>query len=98
MVSLFDYSDANTITMTIYFVLPVLTAVLGIIQLILQHFPEGKWHSYIRTVSIFLQAFSILAFTASRQPYATALLFLFFMGKIVFWVNFPTGRKGRRKK
>ena len=98
MVSLFDYSDAHTITMTIYFVLPVLTAVLGIIQLILQHFPEGKWHSYIRTVSIFLQAFSILAFTASRQPYATALLFLFFMGKIVFWVNFPTGRKGRRKK
>lgn len=98
MVSLFDYSDANTITMTIYFMLPVLMAVLGIIQLILQHFPEGKWHGYIQTVSIFLQAFSILAFTASRQPYATALLFLFFMGKIVFLANFPAGRKGRRLK
>jgi len=87
MVSLFADPDASVITWTIYLVLPILTAVLGIVQIITQQFLNERWYSISRTGSILLQAFSILAFVATRQPYAASLLFLFFMIKVVLLIK-----------
>ena len=87
MVSLFADPDANVITRTIYLVLPILMAIMGIVQIVTQQFLNEKWYSNSRTGSILLHAFSILAFVATRQPYATSLLFLFFMIKVVLLIK-----------
>lgn len=87
MVSVFANPDANTLTWTIYLVLPILMAVLGIVQIITQHFFNEKWYSISRTASILLQAFSINAYAATQQPYAVSLLFLFFMIKVILLIK-----------
>lgn len=86
-VSLFAEPDANIITWTIYLVMPILMAMMGIMQIITQHYLNERWYSISRTGSILLHAFSILAYVASRQPYATSLLFLFFMIKVVLLIK-----------
>ena len=86
-VSLFANPDVSTVTWMIYLVLPILMAMIGIVQIIVQHFLNEKWYSISRTSSILLQAFCILAFVATRQPYAITLLFLFFMIKVVLLIK-----------
>ncbi|MGL5437243.1 MAG: helix-turn-helix domain-containing protein [Lachnospiraceae bacterium] len=86
-VSLFANPDVSIITWTIYFVLPILMAIMGIVQIIAQHFLNEKWYSISRTDSVLLQAFCILVFVATRQPSATSLLFLFFMIKVVLLIK-----------
>lgn len=86
-VSLFANPDVSTITWTIYLVLPILMALMGIVQIIAQHFLNERWYGITRTGSVLLQAFCILAFVASRQPSATSLLFLFFMIKVVLLIK-----------
>lgn len=86
-VSLFANPDANTITWTIYIVFPILMATLGIVQIILQHFTNKRWYNFSRTLSILLQAFSIIVYVATRQPYAISLLFLFFMIKVILLIK-----------
>lgn len=91
-VSLFDNPDVSIVTWTIYLVLPLLMALMGVVQIIAQRFLSEKWYGIGRTGSILLHAFCILAFVASRQPSATSLLFLFFMVKIILLM-----RSGRAK-
>lgn len=86
-VSLFNSPDVSRVTMMIYLVLPILMAVMGIVQIITQHICNERWCSISRTGSILLQAFCILAFVASRQPSATTLLFLFFIIKVVLLIR-----------
>ena len=87
IVSLSANPDASTITLTIYLVLPILMAALGIVQIITQHFLNERWYSLSRTGSILWHAFSILAYVATRQPYAISLLFLFFMIKVILLIK-----------
>jgi len=87
IVSLFSNPDANIITRTIYLVLPILMAVMGMVQIITQQFLNERWYGISRTASILLHAFSILVFTATRQPYAISLLFLFFMIKVILLIK-----------
>lgn len=86
-VSLFDNPDVSIVTWTIYLALPILMAVTGVGQIFVQQFLNEKWYSISRTGSIFLQSFCVLAFIASRQPSATALLFLFLMIKVVLLIK-----------
>ena len=87
MVSLFSNPDANALTWTIYFIFPILMAIMGIVQLIASYFSYEKGTRIMRNCSVFLQAFSIIVFTATRQPYATVLLFLFFMIKVILLIK-----------
>jgi transcriptional regulator with XRE-family HTH domain len=91
-VNLFAFNDASNTTRTIYFVLPISMATLGIIELVLQYFGNKKWLNASKVVSILLQAFAILVFINTRQPYATSLVFMFFMIKVVLLI------KGSRMK
>lgn len=86
-VSLFDRPDVSSVTWTLYLVGPILMAAMGIGQIIVQHFFDEKWYSLSRAGSVVLQALCILAFVASRQPSATALLFLFFMIKVILLIK-----------
>jgi transcriptional regulator with XRE-family HTH domain len=91
-VNLFTFKDASFITYTIYFVLPISMAVLGVIELIIQNFSNEKWLNASKVISILLQAFAIFVFTNTRQPYAASLVFMFFMIKVVLLI------KGNRVK
>ncbi len=86
-VSLFSNPDVSTVTWIIYLVSPILMAMMGIAQIITQHFLNEKCYSISRTCSILLQAFCILIYVATRQPSATSLLFLFFMIKVVLLIK-----------
>ncbi|WP_440895651.1 helix-turn-helix domain-containing protein [Amphibacillus sp. Q70] len=87
IVSLFSNPDTNTITMIIYIVFPILMLTLGIVQIVTQHFSSEKQYNIIKTSSIILQAFSILIYVTTNQPYATSLLFLFFIVKVVILIK-----------
>jgi len=82
-VSLFANPDASIITWAIYLALPILMAIMGIIQIITQRSINERWYNISRTASVLLQAFFIIAYVATRQPYAISLLFLIFMVKVV---------------
>ena len=87
-VSLFSNPDASVITWTIYIAVPIIMALTGIIQILMQRYSiNEKWRGVSRTGSILLQAFFILAYVATRQPYAVALIFLFFMIKVVLLIK-----------
>lgn len=86
-VSLFSNPDVSTVTWIIYLVSPILMAMMGIAQIITQHFLNEKCYSISRTCSILLQAICILIYVATRQPSATSLLFLFFMIKVVLLIK-----------
>ena len=82
-VSLFANPDASIITWAIYLALPILMAIMGIVQIITQRSINERWYNISRTASVLLQAFFIIAYVATRQPYAVSLLFLIFMVKVV---------------
>lgn len=82
-VNLFALSDASSITRAIYFILPISMAILGIVEMTILHFGNEKWLGASKVISILLQALAILVFINTRQPYATSLVFMFFMTKVV---------------
>ncbi|MDR2932926.1 MAG: helix-turn-helix domain-containing protein [Oscillospiraceae bacterium] len=87
MVNVFGNPDALIVTRIVYFVWPILTATLGIAELIIQHLGNER-QIYISGIgSVLLQALAILVFVATRQPYAAALLFLFFLIKVMFLIK-----------
>lgn len=87
MVNLFALRDTSTITTTIYLILPILIAVLGVIELFIQYYDNDKWLNISKICSILLQAFAIVAFISTRHPYATLLMFIFFMIKILLLIK-----------
>jgi len=87
MVNLFTLRDTSTITTAIFLILPILIAVLGVIELFIQHYDNDRWLNISKICSILLQAFTIVAFIAARHPYATALMFIFFMIKILLLIK-----------
>ena len=86
-VNLFALNDISPITRTVYFILLILMAVLGIIELIVLSYGSDKWLNINKTCAILLQAFAILCFIATRQPYVASLLFMFFMIKVVLLIK-----------
>ena len=86
-VNLFAFYDASTITRMIYFALPALMVILGIIELVVQHTGNDKWLNISKIISILVQALAILVFINTRQPYATSLVFMFFMIKVILLIK-----------
>lgn len=86
-VNLFAFKDASSITRAIYLILPISMAVLGIVELAIQYFGNEKWLNASKVISILLQAFALLVFINTRQPYATSLVFMLFMIKVVLLIK-----------
>lgn len=81
-VTLLEYRD-TTATLLVYWAIFILMAVLGIIELVIRYFENEKWFTISIKCSLAIHAIAILLFTASRQPYVTAFLFLFFILKLL---------------
>lgn len=86
-VNLFAFNDASSITRAIYFILPISMAVLGIVELVIQYFSNKRLLNASNFISILLQSLAILIFINTRQPYATSLVFMFFMIKVVLLIK-----------
>lgn len=70
-----------------YWVLPLAMASIGGVGLVLQRFENKKWLRIHKVGSMFLQAFTIILFIATQQPYAASLLFLFFLIKTMLLIK-----------
>ena len=94
LVSLFHLRDTSPTTSTIYISVPILLGVLGMIALVIQHNGNNKWGHRCKTASFLLHTFALLVFIATRQPYATSLLFMLLIVKVVLLLqsNQKTGR------
>lgn len=87
MVSLFGFNDITMATRIIYFGLPLLIVPWGIVELGIYYRGSVKWLNRSRVISLLLNAAVILIFIGTRQPYAIALLFMFFMIKIILLIK-----------
>lgn len=87
LVTLFEYHDISAMPRTLYFAVLILLSVLGIAELIIQFLENEKGLSTSKTCSVILQAFGILLFTITRQPYVTSFLFIFFIIKVVLLIK-----------
>lgn len=86
-VGLFSMRDISYGTRIAFTVLPALMAALGIVGLVMRYAGNRNRMRVIMVLSLALQAVTILVYILTRQPYATSLLFLFFIVKIILWMK-----------
>lgn len=80
-VNLVQYSHTSRGILMTYWIIFIMMIILGLAQLIFIYFEKEKWRSVISQASFILDSSAIVLFFASREPYAGALLFLFFVIK-----------------
>lgn len=85
-VTLHAYNNP-TIIHILHYIILILMSVLGVAELLVPSVDGKKGLSINRTCSIILHAFAILWFTASRQPYVTAFLFMLLMIKVALIIK-----------
>lgn len=86
-VNLLKYTDATSTIRMIYYTVFIIMTLIGVTEVILQFFDDKKKFTILKTISITWHSLAILFFTASRQPYVTAFLFLFLMPKMVLLIK-----------
>ncbi|WP_139651434.1 helix-turn-helix domain-containing protein [Raoultibacter phocaeensis] len=79
-VSLVEYYEATGFTVG-YFVLLGTLAAAGVVELVAGAFGSSRMRSRSAAASLGIQAVAIMLFAASRQPYVTVFLFIFFAVK-----------------
>ena len=65
-----------------YWILLLTMTGLGVLRLVLLRLERATAAERTAACSIALHALAILFFTAATEPYVTAFLFLFFVGKL----------------
>lgn len=91
-VNLYQYSHTSREILVTYWIIFITMIFLGISQLLFLHFEKDKWRNVVSNVSFILDATAIVFFFASREPYAGALLFLFFVIKLLTLIKGITSK------
>lgn len=86
-VSLLDYYDTSLVIRSIYYIIYILMAVIGIAGLIIQFLEKEKYLKINKYFSVGVHVIAILFFIMTRQPYVTAFLFMFFMIKVLLMIK-----------
>lgn len=81
-VNLLSFTETTKINLIIYWSIFISIIGIGIYKLIAIHFDRVLWNNIATKSSMILSSIAIFFFAAAREPYATALLFLFFILKI----------------
>lgn len=76
--SLFALTTVSSWLKAVYAVLIIALMLTGVFTLALQNYKNRFWCSAKRPLSLVINAVAAIAFIASKQPYAAALLFVFF--------------------
>ena len=70
-----------------YWCFVIVTVLLGILTLALQHFKSTFWVNSKSKLSLILNGVGVLVFTVSMQPYPAALLFIYLMIKVLILIK-----------
>lgn len=81
-VNLLAFTATTPINLVIYWIVFIAIIGLGIAKLIFTYFDKELWGNITTKSSLVLSVVAICFFAAAREPYTTALLFLFFVMKI----------------
>ncbi len=82
-VNLFSYTSNSPINIAIYWVVFFTIIGCGIVKLLFIRYEKDSWESITAKASLTLSVLAVLFFTATREPYVNALLFILFIMKIV---------------
>lgn len=70
-----------------YFAMLLLISLLGIVQIIIQFFPNKKGLKYSKVISICLHTCALIFFAVTRQVYVNSYLYVIFILKIILLVE-----------
>lgn len=82
-VSLINLTEKQLYLKIAYFVVVVLSVLLGVLQLFIRKNQNKFYLKYKRKISLALGTLSVLLFSVSLQPYAVILSFLFLSVKVL---------------
>ncbi len=82
-VSLLSLSAVSPILKSAYFVVVILSIVMGILTLSLQNCRHNLWLQFKSKSSLMLSAMGLLLFIISQQPYAATFMFIYFIIKVI---------------
>lgn len=82
-VNLLNYTNTTQIILTCYWAIFITLIGLGITQFTFSHFEKEKWRGIISNISFAVDVIAIASFFATREPYVGALLFFFFIIKVL---------------
>lgn len=86
-VNLLSFTETTMINLIIYWSIFIAIIGIGICKVIATQFDKGVWNGIATKLSILLSGIAIFFFAAAREPYVTALLFLFFILKIFLLIK-----------
>lgn len=86
-VNLLRYTDTTPIILISYWIIFIVIIILGITQLILGHLEKEQWRKLITKSSFIIEVIAICFFSATKEPYVTAFLFLLFVIKILVMIK-----------
>lgn len=96
-VNLLSYTDTKEIYMVInYWIVFVTMIGLGIAKIVFTYLDKEKWGDIVVKCSGVLNGLAVCFFAAAREPYATALIFLYFVIKMFIWIKQSEIKKQRR--
>lgn len=81
-VNLLEYTETTSTILISYWVLILSIAAFGIAQLVLTYFEKDVYRNLVNKWSFLWEGIAITLFSAAREPYVTASLFLIFCIKI----------------
>ena len=82
-VSILSLSAVSPILKSSYFVVVILSIVMGILTLVLQNCRHNLWLQFKSKSSLMLSAVGSLLFIISQQPYAATFMFIYFIIKVI---------------
>lgn len=82
-VSLINLTEKQLYLKIAYFVVVILSVLLGVLQLFIRKNQNKFYLKYKRKISLALGALSVILFSVSLQPYAVILSFLFLSVKVL---------------
>nr|WP_205598647.1 helix-turn-helix transcriptional regulator [Clostridium niameyense] len=87
LVNLFSFTETTMMNLIIYWGTFIAIIGIGISKLTLTHFNKEVWSGIASKLSITLSIAAVFFFSAAKEPYVTAFLFLFFIMKIFLLIK-----------
>jgi transcriptional regulator with XRE-family HTH domain len=82
-VNLLEHTNTTQIMLTSYWVIFLSIIGLGFTQLLFSYTENEKCRNGVTKISFIIDGIAIFIFSAAREPYTTALLFMFFIIKVL---------------
>jgi transcriptional regulator with XRE-family HTH domain len=86
-VSLLDYYDTSLTIRSIYYVIYIIMALVGLAGFVIQFLEKDNYLKINKYISVGIHTFAIIFFIMTRQPYVTFFLFMFFIIKVILLIK-----------